>query len=192
MGASMSRVTPGASILVLSIAALAGCTAEPAASDAPLRGTWTITWDVDDLYDALGGEGNPEARALAEGNAGTIELEFGEDRYDLRWVEASDSCPGTYEVDGDRVVLTATIDPSAWDCGDGVGQLVADAAWSVEGDTLELSEWNLSPQPAMDWFVHALLGTEPLERVASDPSGAGPLDVGESREHATVHVGPVG
>lgn len=165
MGTSKRSVVTVASIAVLASAALAGCAATPASSaDDSLLGTWSVTWEADELYEALGGDDNPEARSLADGNAGTIELKFDADGYDLRWVELGDSCPGTYELEGERVVLTGTIDPSVWDCGDGVGQFQADAVWTVRGDTLALTEWKLSPEPAIDWFNHALLGTKPLER----------------------------
>jgi hypothetical protein len=68
-------------------------------------------------------------------------------------------------VDDDRVVLTATSRPSEWDCGDGLGQTVADATWRLAGNELTLKDWTLSPTPDIGWFTRALLGTKPLERM---------------------------
>lgn len=147
---------------------ISGCAApSPGATveSHPLEGTWTVTWTADELYEALGGDDNPSARSDAEINAGTLQLTFEAGEYDLVGVESEDSCPGTYEVTEDRVVLTATTKPADWDCGDGLGQLAGDAAWEIVDGALVLSDWDLSPEPAMDWFNAALLGTKPLDRV---------------------------
>ncbi|WP_225753227.1 TRAP transporter substrate-binding protein [Actinotalea sp. Marseille-Q4924] len=146
-----------------------GDTAEPGAAPAgaptELDGTYAITWTVEDLTEALGGEDNPTAEQDARNNAGTIQLTFDRGRYDLVYTALGDSCPGTFIVDGDRVVLTATTVPSEWDCGDGLGQTVADAAWRLADGDLTLSDWELSPTPDVGWFTRALLGTKPLERL---------------------------
>ena len=156
----------GALLLLSGCAAATGpAPADPTSEAHPLEGTWTISWTTEELYEALGGDDNPYARADAEANSGPLELVIEEEgSYDFRYPEDDSSCPGTYELDGDRIVMTATTDPSLWDCGDGVGQLVLDAAWSVDGDKLVLSDWNLSPEPSMDWFYEAVLGRAPLTR----------------------------
>lgn len=141
----------------------------PSAEDAAatgLEGGYSVTWTADELYERFGGDENPDARALAEGNAGELLLTFDDDgTYGLVYVSDGSSCPGTYAVEGDRVVMTATNDPTLWDCGDGLGQLAADARWTLGDDSLTLTEWELSPDPAMDWANSALLGDVPLARV---------------------------
>lgn len=139
--------------------------ATPAGPSTELDGTYAVTWTVEELTEALGGADNPTAEQDARNNAGTLELTFDRGRYDLVYVASGDSCPGTYVVDGDRVVLTATTRPSEWDCGDGLGQTVADAAWRLADGDLTLTDWTVSPTPDMGWFTRALLGTKPLERV---------------------------
>lgn len=163
----------GACAIALTLSACAGQPdtsgpVEPSgsAAGAELEGTWSVTWTADELYERFGGADNPEARDLAEGNQGEQHLVFdGDGAYDHRYLSDGSSCPGTYELDGDRIVMTATIDPARWDCGDGVGQLAADARWAVDGETLMLTEWELSAEPAMDWAVAAMLGDVPLARV---------------------------
>jgi hypothetical protein len=137
---------------------------EEASASTDLDGTYSVTWTADELYERLGGADNPEARELAEGNQGELRLTFDAGEYELLYVADSSSCPGTYEIDADRVVLTATIDPAQWDCGDGVGQLVADARWTVDAAGLTLTDWNLSPEPAMDWVSKAMIGEVLLAR----------------------------
>ena len=73
--------------------------------------------------------------------------------------------PGTFVVEGDRVVLTATTYPSEWHCGDGLGATVVDARWQLADGKLTLTAWKLSPTPDIGWFAKGLLGTKPLERV---------------------------
>lgn len=150
----------------------AGCTADPGAATEPsqggdaagLDGTYSITWTADELYERFGGTENPEARDIAEGNDGELRLTFSDGEYELYYGSDGSSCPGTYEVADDRVVMTATIDPSEWDCGDGVGQMTADAEWLVDGEGLILTDWELSPEPAIDWAMKALVGEVLLER----------------------------
>lgn len=141
--------------------------ADEVVQESPLEGAWTVTWTPEDLLEALGGEdAYPEAAQDAEANAGTTQLVFEGDEYDFVFVESGDSCPGTFTVEGDRVMMTATSDPTAWDCGGStLGQLTADAAWSVDGDSLTLTDWNLSPEPAIDWFNSVAWGAKPFERV---------------------------
>lgn len=149
---------------------LSGCAGKPETSapagGSELEGTWSVTWTADDLYERFGGDDEREARDLAEGNQGEQRLTFdGDGGYEHLFLSDGSSCPGTYELDGDRIVMTATTDPAEWDCGDGVGQLAADAQWGVEGDTLTLTEWKLSPEEAMDWAVAQMIGDVPLTRV---------------------------
>lgn len=141
------------------------CAAE-APSDEPLQGVWMVEWDEDDLYMALGGDNNPEARILARANAGRQHLVFEDGRFEIVYVDqGGDVCPGTYEIDGDRLVLTATQDPKEWHCGsDSLGQLVMDARWERESDQLALTDWRLSERPAIDWFSKAVFGSRPLQR----------------------------
>ena len=79
--------------------------------------------------------------------------------------DGGESCPGTFVVEGDRVVLTATTYPSEWHCGDGLGATVVDARWQLADGKLTLTARKLSPTPDIGWFAKALLGTKPLERV---------------------------
>jgi hypothetical protein len=140
-------------------------TAEPEGAPTAIDGTYVVTWTPDELAEALGGAANPEAAELARDNAGTIRLTFDRGRYDLVYVDVGgDSCPGTFVVDGDRVVLTATTRPSEWECGDGLGQTVVDATWALTDGHLSLTEWNLPQGPSLQWFAKALLGTKPLQR----------------------------
>jgi hypothetical protein len=141
------------------------------ASETPgpteVDGTYAVTWTVEELTEALGGEDNPEAAGLAEGNAGTIRLELDSGRYDMVFEDiGGDSCPGTYVLDGDRIVMTATTDPTEWDCGaDSLGSKQADAAWSVDEESLTLTEWKLPDSGGPMYFNEVFLGTKPLERV---------------------------
>ncbi len=137
--------------------------AAPTGKPTRLDGTYAVTWNAADLAEALGGDANPEAASIAQNNAGTTHLCLDRGRYDL--VNRGDSCPGTFAVEGDRVVLTATIHPSEWDCGDGLGATVVDARWELADGKLTLTAWELSPTPDIGWFAKALLGTKPLERV---------------------------
>ena len=165
---SVASVAGIVGMLLLSGCAAAGTPSPQAAAEEthPIEGTWQVVWTVDELYEALGGDDNPYARQDAELNDGTIEIAFDDGAYDVRWVGQGDgSCPGTYELDGGRIIMTATTDPSEWDCGDGVGHLAVDAAWTVEERQLIFTEWNLSEDPAMDWFYAAILGEKPLDRV---------------------------
>lgn len=136
---------------------------EPTGEPTELDGTYTISWSVEDLTEALGGDDNPEASQIAQINAGTHELSFDRGRYDL--VHGGESCPGTFVVEGDRVVLTATTYPSEWHCGDGLGATVVDARWQLADGKLTLTAWKLSPTPDIGWFAKGLLGTKPLERL---------------------------
>lgn len=168
--------TPRTIGLVIAVATLSltACAPQPQAAPSPddvdtatgLEGEYSVTWTPDELFERLGGDENPEARDIAEGNAGELRLTFDDDgTYGFVYVSDGSSCPGTYEVDGDRVVMTATTDPTLWDCGDGLGQLAADARWITDGDTLTLTEWELSPEPAMDWVYAAFFEDAPLTRV---------------------------
>lgn len=149
--------------------AASGASATPTtpAPPAELNGTYEVTWSVDELTEALGGDSNPEAAGLAEENDGTIQLVLDDGRYDLVYVDMNnDSCPGTYVVEGDRIVMTATTNPAEWDCGtDSLGTKAVDAAWSLEGDTLTLTDWKLPTAGGPMYFNEAFLGTKPLERV---------------------------
>lgn len=144
-----------------------GSSADPTGEASELDGTYEITWSEDDLAEALGGDANPSARDLARGNAGTLLLVIDRGTYDLVF-ENGDSCSGTAEVDGSRVVLTATTKPSEWDCGDGLGGTSVDAAWSLTDDRLTLTDWEVPVLESMLGFNSALLGSKPLSRV-TDP-----------------------
>ncbi|WP_157674350.1 TRAP transporter substrate-binding protein DctP [Agrococcus carbonis] len=142
--------------------------AGPDAAAAGLDGTYAVEWEVADLAAALGGDDNPESAEVARGNAGELRLTLDRGRYDLLHVPSGDSCPGTYAIDGDRLVMTATSRPSEWHCGAGLGEVAVDAAWAVEGDRLTLTDWRV-PQPfSMLGFNAVLLGTLPLERVGAE------------------------
>jgi hypothetical protein len=179
---------PITALLMTSLLALTGCggnaSSEPSAATTPsdtvttppretagapteIDGTYAVTWTVEELTEALGGGANPEAASLAEGNAGTIRLELDAGRYDLIFEDiGGDSCPGTYELDGGRIVMTATTEPSEWDCGaDSLGSKQADATWSLDEDGLTLSEWNLPAAGGPMYFNEVFLGGKPLERV---------------------------
>ena len=154
--------------------ALTGCggdaASQPSASDAAsteVDGTYTVTWTVEELTEALIGDANPDAAPLAEGNAGTIRLELDSGRYDIVFEDiGGDSCPGTYVLDGTRIVMTGTNDPAEWDCGtDSLGSKQADAAWSVDEDGLTLTDWNLPASGGPMYFNEVFLGTKALERV---------------------------
>jgi hypothetical protein len=135
-------------------------------ASTPIDGTYRTHWTRDELFEELGGSDSADAGDIADGNSGEIHVTFDAGEYVVKWVDRNEACPGTFEIVGDRVIMTATTDPSKWDCGsDGVGQLAVDAAWAIVEPTLTLSDWNLSPEPAMDWFYKALLGAKPLERV---------------------------
>ena len=137
------------------------------APPAELNGTYEVTWTVDELTEALGGDSNPDAAGLAEENDGTIQLVFDDGRYDMVYVDMNnDSCPGTYVVEGDRIVMTATTNPAEWDCGtDSLGTKAVDATWSLEGDSLTLTDWKLPTAGGPMYFNEAFLGSKPLERV---------------------------
>lgn len=140
---------------------------DPAAgtgATTPLDGSYTISWSVEDLTEALGGDANPEAASVARANAGTVVVTFDRGRYDVVYEDGS-SCPGTFVVDGDRVVATATERPSEWSCGDGLGEVTVDATWTLTGDTLTLTDWDLPQTPSIAWFMAAFVGDVPLERV---------------------------
>ena len=138
--------------------------AAPVGAAGEMDGTYTVAWTVEDLTEALGGDSNPEAAAVAQGNAGTLRLVLDHGRYELRY-ENGDSCPGSYAVEGDRLILTATTRPSDWDCGDGLGEVFVDARWRLTDAELTLTDWELTPEPSMIWFAAALLGSKPLERI---------------------------
>jgi hypothetical protein len=142
-------------------------TSETPGSPTAVDGTYAVTWTVEELTEALGGDANPEAASLAEGNAGTIRLELDSGRYDLVFEDiGDDSCPGTYVVDGTRIVMTATTDPTEWDCGtDSLGSKQADASWSVDEAGLTLSDWKLPAVGGPMYFNEVFLGAKPLERV---------------------------
>lgn len=141
-------------------------TSTGSSQDSPLDGTWATTWTFEGLLAALGGEeAYSGVQRDAENNAGTIHLVFDRGRYDAVYPETGDSCPGSYRLEGDRIVMTATSDPTDWDCGGGLGELTADAEWTVDGDRLTLTDWKLSTEPGVDWFNSALWGGQPFERV---------------------------
>ena len=145
----------------------AAVTSTQAAPPAELNGTYAVTWTVDELAEALGGDANPQAADLAEENDGTIQLVLDDGRYDMIYVDMNnDSCPGTYVVEGDRIVITATTNPAEWDCGtDSLGTKAVDAAWSLDGDLLTLTDWKFPTAGGPMYFNEAFLGTKPLERV---------------------------
>lgn len=150
-------------------------TAAESGAPTEVDGRYTVTWTAEELTEqlseVLGGADDPQAQQEAEdlgnGNAGTIELILDGGRYDLVYVDFNDSCPGTYVLDGDRIVMTATTDPSDWDCGDGLGETAVDAAWSLDGSTLTLSDWEVPNPESMLGFNSALLGLKPWERIGT-------------------------
>ena len=76
------------------------------------------------------------------------------------------TCPGTYTVTGDRLVMVASNDISQWDCGgDSLGAVLVDAHWQLTGDTLVLSDFVLADQPDVTWF-NAVYLSKPLQRVS--------------------------
>lgn len=143
-----------------------GETSSPA-EPTDVDGTYTVSWTVEELTEALGGDANPDAAALAEGNAGTIRLELDSGRYDIVFEDiGGDSCPGSYVLDGTRIVMTATNDPTDWDCGtDSLGSKQVDASWSVDEDSLTLTDWELPASGGPMYFNEVLLGAKALERV---------------------------
>ena len=146
-----------------------GATSAEAVATGPTEvdGTYTVTWTVEELAEALGGDANPDAAGLAEGNAGTITVEFDSGHYDLVFEDiGGDSCPGTYVLDGPRIVMTATNDPTQWDCGaDSLGSKQVDASWSVDEESLTLTDWELPTSGGPMYFNEVFLGTKPLDRV---------------------------
>lgn len=136
----------------------------PAGEATPLDGTYAITWDVADLTKALGGEANPAAAMDARNNSGTVRLVFDRGRYDMHYERDGSSCPGTFVVNGDRIIMTATTKPSEWECGDGLGALVADATWQLTGKELRLTDFKRAATPGISWFIEPFLGTKPLQR----------------------------
>ena len=158
---------PSASAPSVAQSAPSGETSTDTASPTDVDGTYTVTWTVEELKDALGGDDNPDAASLAEGNAGTIWVELDSGRYDIVFEDiGGDSCPGTYVLEGDRIVMTATTDPTDWDCGaDSLGSKQADAAWSADEDGLTLTDWNLPASGGPMYFNEVFLGGKPLERV---------------------------
>jgi hypothetical protein len=135
-----------------------------ASEPTPLDGTYAITWGVEELAKALGGADNPTAAMDARNNFGTVRFVFDRGRYDMRYERDGSSCPGTFVVTGDRVVMTATTKPSEWHCGDGLGAQVADAAWQLAGDELRFTDFELPATPGISWFMEPFLGTKPLQR----------------------------
>ena len=91
-------------------------------------------------------------------------MTFDRGRYELYYKRDDESSPGTFVVNGDRVVLTATTKPSEWECGDGLGEMVADATWTMTGDELRLTDWKLPAEPGVSSFTATFLGTKPLQR----------------------------
>ena len=87
--------------------------------------------------------------------------------FDMVWQDLpDDSCGGTYGVSGDRVQFVAADDLATWTCGgESLGMLVLDAAWSLEGDQLVLSDFSVSPEPDITWW-NAGFFSKPLTRVA--------------------------
>lgn len=159
---------------------LGGCSstdseaAAPTAAASSLEGTYALTWSQDDLEDVLmeafGGADDPaaarDAQDLAAGNAGTIHLVPDAGRYDVIFKDFNDdSCPGTYVVEGDRIVMTATTNPAEWDCGDGLGQTAVDARWTLDEGSLTLTDWTVPNPHSMLGFNALTWGSKPFERV---------------------------
>jgi hypothetical protein len=150
------------------LASVGGCDA----GGTELDGRYTVSWTADELtlqvLQVLGDPDDPQdqqaAADLGKGNAGTLELSLSGGRYDLFYVDMDDSCPGTYVLDGDRIVMTATMDPSEWDCGGGLGEIAADAAWSLNGGVLTFTDWRVPNPRSMLGFNSVLLGLKAWER----------------------------
>jgi hypothetical protein len=138
-------------------AVVAAGTDDPAA----INGSYQLEWTVDELMSDLGAD-----QDTANGNAGPFVLTFEDGRFDMVWQNSPDApCGGTYGVSGERVQLVAATDPVTWTCGgESLGDLVVDAAWSLEGDQLVLSDFVRSPEPDITWWNAGFL-SKPLTRI---------------------------
>jgi TRAP-type transport system periplasmic protein len=153
-----------------------GCTGQAAtpeaveleAGDDPsvLNGSYRLEWTADELVEASGGDiTEREARK----NAGVFVLTFEDGTFGQVWSTppATDSCPGTYTVTGNRVTMVASSDIAEWGCGgDTLGVLLVDAAFQVTDDGLLLTDFALSDTPDVTWW-NALYLSKPMTRIAS-------------------------
>lgn len=156
------------------VAALSGCglTSDdppptPDLEETSIDGTYTLSWSPEELREAFEAAGNPNAVQDARSNAGNHVLTMERGRYDFVFGHANgDSCPGTYVVTGDRVVVTATDDPTEWECDDSqVGETVVDARWTLTDDALTLTDWQTPGNERLSMLTETVLGTKPLQRV---------------------------
>jgi hypothetical protein len=144
------------------------CTDAPAGTavgtddPAVLNGSYTLEWTVEELMTQFDAD-----EGTARGNDGPFVLTLEDGTFEMVWQDISeDSCGGTYGVSGDRVQFLAADDLAIWTCGgESLGTLVLDAAWSLEGDQLVLSDFALSPEPDITWW-NAAFFSKPLTRVA--------------------------
>lgn len=144
----------------------ASAVAEGADDPSVLNGTYRLEWTFDELLESMS-QWDSEPESGARSNAGVVALTFGNGDFDQVWESGQsqgDSCTGTYAVTGDRVVMVATVD-GQWDCGpDTRGVLLVDAAWELTDDQLILSDFVLSDEPDITWWIEFFLGTKPFTR----------------------------
>lgn len=122
-----------------------------------LDGTYTVNWRLSELAKALGGRWE-----AADEYSGNLTATFHGDDF---WFNGL--CHGKSEVTGHRVVVKTTANPSEWDCGAGPGAPMVDARWTVDGDTLRLTDWHVSSasRGTLDWNLWVILGFKPLHRM---------------------------
>jgi hypothetical protein len=189
-----SRRTPRTSgvLLITALLVLAGCggdagsdatqttvTTAPqdAASTAPeapvttgapddpsvLNGTYRLEWTPEDLNEATGMVGDE-----LEANSGVYTLTLEDGEFDQVWdnaISAGDHCRGTYVVNGNRLLMTASSDINDWDCGgEDVGIDWVDAAWELTDDQLILSDFAPTVED-LHLLLENYLGSKPLTRI---------------------------